>query len=316
MSVASTNEITPLSSNDWLELADYRGEQQIKVDDHILRECINFYESNIERCMQSEQERILHNLRYFSSVQDASTEHGFHKTVLARNAFSLIERHWSRSKGNWKEESWPAGDTTLNHWDSPTFRVALEGSRLYRDTEKLRTAIVETAQERLEAWTGEKPRLTSGPNSIRVYSSGAIVSPPANQFSQVFASAIINVAQDVKEPWPLVIVSPDGVARQITLLPGKMALIESSSTIQGFPYALQGKFMANKMVYFELVSPMDSDMVTVEDEIHIAAQNGDPVRLSRIWRTCKTRTAGHLYTRQLELEVLRPLISCCSMEPI
>jgi hypothetical protein len=149
-----------------------------------------------------------------------------------------------------------------------------------------------------------------------VYSSGAIVSPPANQFSQVFASAIINVAQDVKEPWPLVIVSPDGVARQITLLPGKMALIESSSTIQGFPYALQGKFMANKMVYFELVSPMDSDMVTVEDEIHIAAQNGDPVRLSRIWRTCKTRTAGHLYTRQLELEVLRPLISCCSMEPI
>jgi hypothetical protein len=137
--------------------------------------------------MQSEQEWVLHNLRHFISVQDATTEHGFHETVLPRNAFSLIERHWSRSKGNWKEESWPAGDTTSNHWDTPTFRVALEGSRLHRDTEKLRTAIVETAQERLEAWTGEKLRLTSGPNSIRVYSIGAIVSTHANQLSQVFA---------------------------------------------------------------------------------------------------------------------------------
>jgi hypothetical protein len=175
----------------------------------------------------------------------------------------------------------PAGDTTSNHWASPTFRVALGGSGLHGDTEKLRTAIAESAQERLEEWTGEKLRLTSGPSSIRVHSSGAIVSPHANQLSQVFASAIINVAQDVKEPWPLVVVSSDGITREITLLPGEMALIESSSTIRGFPYALQGKFMANTIVHFEMVSPAHVHMVTVEDEIDMAAQNGDASRLSQ-----------------------------------
>jgi hypothetical protein len=152
--------------------------------------------------------------------------------------------------------------------------VTLEGSGLRGDASKLQRSIVESAQENLEEWTGEKLRLTSGPNSIRVYSSSAIVSPHVNQLSKLFASAILNVAQDIEEPWPLVVVSHDGIARQITLLPGEMALIESSSSIRGFPFPLQGKCMANIMVHFELVSPTDGDIVTVDDEIHIAAQSG------------------------------------------
>jgi len=56
MSIAATNEFVCLPSLDLLELGDYRGEQQIKLDNQILREYIDFYESNVERCMQSEQE--------------------------------------------------------------------------------------------------------------------------------------------------------------------------------------------------------------------------------------------------------------------
>ena len=280
MSFAATYDIGSSPSIN-LELTDYRDEQQIELDDQILRECIDFYESTVERCIENEQERVLHNLQHFGSVQGTATKQGSHKVVLSRNAFTLVERKWARSKDNWREESWPAGDTTSNHWASPTFRVALGGSGLHGETEKLRTIIVESAQESLEKWTGEKLQLTSGPSSIRVYSSGAIVSPHANRLSQVFASAIINVAQDVKEPWPLVVVSSDGITREITLLPGEMALIESSSTIRGFPYALQGKFMANLIVHFEMISPAHVHMVTVEDEIDMAAQNGDATKLSQ-----------------------------------
>jgi len=280
LSAAATNVIASPPRID-LNLSDYRDEQQIQLDDRILRECIDFYDSDVDRCIRNEQDRVLNNIEQFSLGHDTLTTHWSHKSILPRNTFSLLERHWDKRKSNWRIESWPVGDTTSNHWASPTFRVALEGSGLRGDALKLQRTIVESAQEGLEEWTGEKLRLTSGPNSIRVYSSGAMVSPHVNQISKVFASAIINVAQDIEEPWPLVVVSPDGIARQISLLPGEMALIESSSTIQGFPYPLQGKFMANMMVHFELFSPTDGDIVTVDDEIHIAAQSGGATTLSK-----------------------------------
>jgi prolyl 4-hydroxylase len=71
-------------------------------------------------------------------------------------------------------------------------------------------------------------------------------------------SAIINVDQDLDEPWPLEVYGRDGIAVNITMIPGDMVLYESHSIIHGRPFPLRGRFMANLFVHFEPVGPKDT----------------------------------------------------------
>jgi prolyl 4-hydroxylase len=64
-------------------------------------------------------------------------------------------------------------------------------------------------------------------------------------------SAIINVAQDVTEDWPLEVIGHDGIAVNVTMAPGDMVLYESHSVIHGRPYPLQGLYYANLFLHFE-----------------------------------------------------------------
>jgi hypothetical protein len=59
------------------------------------------------------------------------------------------------------------------------------------------------------------------------------------------SSAIINVDQDVDEPWPLEVIGHDGIARNVTMVPGDLVLYESHSVIHGRQFPLKGRFMAN-----------------------------------------------------------------------
>ena len=67
------------------------------------------------------------------------------------------------------------------------------------------------------------------------------------------SSAIINVAQDTDEPWPIEVISHDGRAYNVTMEPGEMVLYESHSVIHGRPFPLKGRFYANLFVHFEPV---------------------------------------------------------------
>ena len=69
------------------------------------------------------------------------------------------------------------------------------------------------------------------------------------------SSCIINIDQDVDEPWPLEVLGHDGIARNITMRPGDMILYESHSVIHGRPFPLEGRFMANVFEHFEPVGP-------------------------------------------------------------
>jgi prolyl 4-hydroxylase len=59
------------------------------------------------------------------------------------------------------------------------------------------------------------------------------------------SSAIINVAQDVDEAWPLEVYSHDGKAYNVTMEPGDMVLYESHTVIHGRPFAMKGKFFVS-----------------------------------------------------------------------
>ena len=56
------------------------------------------------------------------------------------------------------------------------------------------------------------------------------------------SSAIIQVAQDVDEPWPVEVIGHDGKAYNITMEPGDMVLYESHTILHGRPYPLSGQF--------------------------------------------------------------------------
>jgi ankyrin repeat protein len=99
------------------------------------------------------------------------------------------------------------------------------------------------------------------------------------------AYAIINVAQDLNEAWPMEVITGDGTTRQVTLLPGEMLLIESSSIIQGYPLPLQGKYAATMVVHFELSTPASAEAAeTIEDKLHFAAQSGNGAQLAKLIR--------------------------------
>ena len=47
------------------------------------------------------------------------------------------------------------------------------------------------------------------------------------------SSAIINVTQDVDEPWPIEVIGHDGLVYNITMEPGEMVLYESHYVLHG-----------------------------------------------------------------------------------
>ena len=55
------------------------------------------------------------------------------------------------------------------------------------------------------------------------------------------SSCIIQVAQDVDEPWPIEVIAHDGTAHNVTMVPGDMVLYESHSVLHGRPFPLVGR---------------------------------------------------------------------------
>jgi len=111
----------------------------------------------------------------------------------------------------------------------------------------------------VEAWTGQRLASTSV-YGIRIYHNQSILAPHVDRLPLV-SSAIINVDQDVDEPWYLEVYDHDGVAHNISMEPGDMVLYESHSIIHGRPFPLQGKFFANIFVHFEPIGPLDGDHI-------------------------------------------------------
>jgi prolyl 4-hydroxylase len=59
------------------------------------------------------------------------------------------------------------------------------------------------------------------------------------------SSCIIQVGQDVDEPWPIEVYSHDGMAHNVTMQPGDMVLYESHTVLHGRPFPLKGRHYVN-----------------------------------------------------------------------
>jgi prolyl 4-hydroxylase len=101
----------------------------------------------------------------------------------------------------------------------------------------------------LEEWA--KVKLTpTDMYGMRVYTAGAVLNNHVDRVSTHAISVIINVAQDVEEPWPLEIVDHKGVAHNVTIKTGDMVLYESASCIHGRPWPLLGRAFVNVFCHY------------------------------------------------------------------
>ncbi|KAL7450256.1 hypothetical protein ACHAWC_002198 [Mediolabrus comicus] len=197
------------------------------------------------------------------------TELGFSKIKAPKKLFTAIKKFWDDNNGvvNEEPEEWDAGNTYTNHWDSPTFMLNIEESKFHGGGDKLKKMIWDGAKSTLEKWTGQELQPCSL-YGIRKYSTGAVLAPHVDRLPLV-SSAIINVAQDLDEPWPLEVYAHDGKAYNITMEPGEMILYESHSVVHGRPFPLKGRFYANVFIHFEPVGHSVDHGFDPENEAHM-----------------------------------------------
>jgi len=159
------------------------------------------------------------------------TELGFKKIKAPPDIFEVIKEFWEKNKDNQSPENWNAGNTYTNHWVSPTTMISVENNRLRGGGVYLKNKIWSLAKETLQQWTGEEltPCSLYG---IRVYSEGSVLATHVDRMPLV-SSAILNVAQDLDEPWPLEVYGHDGNVYNVTMEPGDMVLYESHSILHG-----------------------------------------------------------------------------------
>ena len=138
-------------------------------------------------------------------------------------------------------------------WEAPPTVVKVENASLTGGGHQLEAAIANAAREAMEEWTGV-PQITSSVYGIRVYHNNSVLTPHVDRMPLV-SSAIINVDQDVDEPWFLEAYDHAGVAHNVSMAPGDLVLYESHSVIHGRPFPMKGKYYANIFVHFEPLGP-------------------------------------------------------------
>jgi len=153
-------------------------------------------------------------------------------------------------------EDWFPGNSFVNYWENPSVMVNIEDKDLEGGGFELRQTIWDISKDTIQEWTKEN-LVPSSLYGVRVYKEGAVLAPHVDRLPLI-SSAIINVDQDVDEPWPLEVIGHDGVARNVTMEPGDMILYESHSVIHGRPFAMKGRYFANVFIHFE-PDPNDRD---------------------------------------------------------
>jgi prolyl 4-hydroxylase len=215
------------------------------------------------------------------------TEIGFKKIKAPKQLYALIKSFYDRNKHKRRPEQWGRGYTYTNHWVAPTFMVSTEDTNLEGAGNELKAQIWEGIRPIIEEWTGHKIKPTSL-YGVRVYTDGAILATHVDRLPLV-SSCIINVDQDVREPWPIEVYDHAGKAHNVTMEPGDVVLYESHTVLHGRPAPLNGSFYANLFVHFE---PLDHKEMNDLMRKNRAEANSNRGFLSNILTSGKSSLRG------------------------
>jgi hypothetical protein len=209
--------------------------------------CRDYYYANPKACDDMEEDRIKMNLVQ-PKLMVNYTALGFQKQSLPPHLMDRIKQFWEASQEEYedgteetmiKKETWNEGNTYTNHWHSPTYMVNIPTAASLHAEDDLRTEIYRPVEGMIHQWIGggdeegeREEFVATSLYGIRIYKNASILAPHVDRLPLV-TSAIINVAQDVDEDWPLEVYGHDGKVYNISMNPGDVILYESHSVIHG-----------------------------------------------------------------------------------
>eukprot|EP00546_Thalassionema_frauenfeldii_P006648 CAMPEP_0178913224 /NCGR_PEP_ID=MMETSP0786-20121207/10722_1 /TAXON_ID=186022 /ORGANISM="Thalassionema frauenfeldii, Strain CCMP 1798" /LENGTH=448 /DNA_ID=CAMNT_0020585939 /DNA_START=71 /DNA_END=1417 /DNA_ORIENTATION=- len=202
------------------------------------------------KCDSGETDRLKMN-RHQPRAMRNYTRNGFQKIKAPEEMFGLITEFWEKNR-HLNETEWHTVNTYHNMWSAPPTMVNIQFEK-HGGGQEIKQKVWEAGRQTLEDWTG----MHLSPCSIwgiRIYGNNSILTTHVDR-NPLVTSAIINVAQDVDEPWPLEVWGHDGIPYNITMEPGDMVLYESHSVLHGRPFPMKGRYFANIFVHFEPLGP-------------------------------------------------------------
>jgi prolyl 4-hydroxylase len=179
-------------------------------------------------CDAGEEYRLKMNTYQPMSMRNY-TKMGFKKIRAPEETFKILKDFWDTNR-NKNQTEWKSLNTYHNLWDSPSAIVDIQQPS-FGGGPHVTTQVWESARQTLEEWTG----MHLSPCSIwgiRIYKNNSILTTHVDR-NPLVTSAIINVDQDVDEPWPLEVWGHDGKPYNVTMEPGDMVLYESHSVLHG-----------------------------------------------------------------------------------
>mmetsp|Transcript_5193 Transcript_5193/g.7800 ORF Transcript_5193/g.7800 Transcript_5193/m.7800 type:complete len:252 (-) Transcript_5193:66-821(-) len=176
------------------------------------------------------------------------TEIGFKKIRVPDDVWDALLTFYRFNKDTPKIERWGKGNVYTNNLVAPSYMVNLP------EIGPLKPYIFNGLKPILEEWSGVELVQTAC-YGIRAYTNGSWLSNHVDTQSTHVISVIINVDQEVTDPWPLMIYDHAGNDHNITMAPRDMVLYESATCVHGRPSILNGKFYANMFVHYKPKDP-------------------------------------------------------------
>ncbi len=172
------------------------------------------------------------------------TESGIFHTRLPEELYEKITAFYQANREDLKDEHIP-GDFVYNNED-----MTQVSSSLVPLTQSLAREIHDSMKPLMESWCGKQldPTFVYG---IRVYHDKAVLVAHRDRLETHIISVIINVDQEVREDWPLIIEDNYYRSHAIILKPGDMVFYEGARLAHGRPIAFNGKSFANIFCHFK-----------------------------------------------------------------
>lgn len=175
------------------------------------------------------------------------TVSGLHKTTLNKDLFEKLNQFYSANRTQLSEEHVP-GDFIEN-----AQKHRPKSSSLIDLNDELRQAVHDELKPLMEAWS-EQPLQPTYVYGIREYHRGAKLKMHRDRLETHIISAIINVAQNVDEDWPLVIEDNAYRVHHVLLKPGEIVFYEGGRLLHGRPIPFNGESFANIFCHFKPTS--------------------------------------------------------------
>ncbi len=152
---------------------------------------------------------------------------------------------------------WKNSDSQIDETGSEDYLTNFDRhpSTIIQIPEALIEETAEATQPILEKW-GSVALELSAVYGIRKYARGSTLSTHRDRDTHIL-SAILNIDQEVDEPWPLNIEDHYFRRNEVYLEPGEMLLYESARLNHGREIPLNGDYFCNLFVHFQPRKPVE-----------------------------------------------------------